>query len=312
MEQSDIAVDFEVILERLNYFFTDSQFTIESVQKDLQNRRVVSSPKDFITYLQTALLDEKLVEVRFNDSENLYFTKIIDSPQDDSSPEDDNSSTPAVGKSATISNQSARYISNLTHITTLPLEPGMGNYHIRNSQKVIMRIFTKSFAFEFGTYYRGISSSDSVPALDFDFPVIGRLLLGKREYRAKVTSGIDLRVTVTGKRKQPDLHTQVIDISASGMAILLGRRDANHFFKGEYRKFSITEGDKPFMDVNGKVIHVTAVRKHYGVTYICGIQLDLVTRDSIAKVESLVAKVQRIHLQSISGLSRETGFKLIV
>lgn len=306
MDQSQIPIDFEVILERLNHFFPATPFTIESVKKAIQSRQIIYNPNDFVSYLQTALLDEKLVEVRFDDNDNLFFTKIIDSPHKEDDP------TVQTGENETFSYTPGKYITRLTHITSLPLEPGIGNYHIRNSKKVVMRIFTKSFAFEYGTFFREVSANKNIPALDFDFPVIGRLLHGEREYRAKVTGDLDLIVKITGKRKQPDIITRVIDISASGMAFTLKKHDMKQFFIKETRAFSITLGDDHIIDVKGKVIHVTSVRKPYGVTYICGVELDLVTRKSVAQIESLVAKVQRAHLKAISGLSLETGFKLIV
>ncbi|WP_136809188.1 PilZ domain-containing protein [Desulfosediminicola flagellatus] len=302
MADQESAVDYDKLLKQLKGFFPGEGLNIESVKYDMNSRKLFIKPEDFLPYLQTALLDEKLIEVRFDYNDNPHFTRIIDWP----AKEKENASDEVRAASAP-----GAYFQDMTHITSLPMEPSIGNYHIKKSQSVVMRFFTKSFAVELCTTFLRTNKYENLPVLQFQFPVIGRLLKGEREYRAKVTKGFDLKVHITGKRKQPDIMTDIINVSATGLAFSLEKKDVNNFLENETRKLKVIKDGEELFKVNAKVRHVSRIRKRTSIAYFCGVELDLVTQSMTREVETLLATVQRAHLQALSGLSRETGYNLI-
>ena len=115
-----------------------------------------------------------------------------------------------------------------------------------------------------------------------------------------------------GKRKHGTLKTRVLDISASGMAFLISKDQQALFRVDEKRTVEILHDDMMLVRVNGNVRHISKVRGKKGTEFLCGIQFDLETRAVAAKVEAVVASVQRAHLKEISDLSIESGLNLIV
>lgn len=305
MAEQDTEIDYDSIISQLKFFYPGELFTFESVESDIITGKILHTPSDFLPYLQTALLDEKFIEVRFDGNELPHFTKIIDWHRKDVS--EDSEDLPHDQQA----DQPAAYFQDMTHITSLPLEPGIGNYHIRNSKKVIMRFFTKAFAVEMCTTFLSIDKDIDIPVLHFHFPDIFRLLYGVREYRAKVIKGFDLRVIIAGKRKQTDIVAQALNISVSGMAFSLQKKESTQFFADEVRKLKVLYNDEEILNLNAKVRHVTRIRKRTSIAFMCGVEFDIVTRGLAAEIESLVAMVQRAHLQSLSGMARETGYNLI-
>lgn len=306
MEEQETTIDYKQLLGQMKQFYPAEKFDSASLEHDIKSGKLFVRPEDFLPYLQTALLDDKLIEVRFDDNEIPHFTKIIDWPAKEKENDSDE-----VKPYEPVLPTPAAYFLDMSHITSLPIEPGIGNFHIRSSQRVVMRFFTKAFAVEFCTTFLSTDKDKDIPVLQFNFPFIGRLLKGEREYRARVIRGFDLKVHVAGKRKQPDITSNVINVSGSGIAFSLEKKDVEHFFDNEKRKLILIKDGEKLFDVNAKVRHVTRIRKRSSIAYYCGAELDLVTQSLSKEVGSLVATVQRAHLQSLSGMARETGYKLI-
>lgn len=301
MADDNEIINYENIFEKLKKYFPEGSFLEQSLNDDIDLSDIIYTPEGFLPYLQTALLDEKFIEVRFDDGDETYFTKIVDAPivkPDEDGEEQDEYIV-------------ASYFKEMSHIISLPLEPGMGNYFIRKSEKVVFRMFTKSLAVEFGTGFLEFVRHEEIPYMHFRFPVIGRLLHGEREYRAKVPGEVNLRVVVEGKRKQADIQSKMVDISVNGMAISFPRKNRGDFFTGESRRLTILEDEEVVLSSSCNVRHLTRVRQEDSIDNICGVQFDLETRELRQAIESLVARVQRAHLKKISGLARETGYNLI-
>jgi hypothetical protein len=72
----------------------------------------------------------------------------------------------------------------------------------------------------------------------------------------------------------------------------------------------VLNGEK-LAKVNGTVRHVSKIREKKGIQYRCGVQFDIPTRSLAATIETLVATVQRVHLQELSDLSEESGINLV-
>lgn len=301
MADKNEIINYQHIFDRLKYYFPDSLYLKKSFDKHTDLSDIIHTPAGFLPYLQTALLDEKFIEVRFDDGEDLYFTKIVDAPIEKTESEDEEQPEYVL----------AGYLKEMSHMISLPLEPGMGNFFIRKSEKVVFRMFTKSLAVEFGTSFLDFLRIDEIPYLHFRYPVIGQLLRGEREYRAKVSEEINLTVIIKGKRKQDDIETKMVDISVNGLATSFPRKNRGDIFVGETRSLTIFQDGEKLARVSCYVRHLTRVRQENSIDNISGVEFELATKDLRRKIESLVAMVQRAHLQKISGMARDTGYNLI-
>jgi len=193
---------------------------------------------------------------------------------------------------------------------SLPLEPGIGNVHIRHSKRIMIRMFLKNYAVELGCFYQDMVTVGGIPVLRLDFPSIGRIVRGAREFRAKVPSEYDLRILIVGKRRQGTITTKVADISASGCSFLIKKEEQFLFRVDETRTFEFIQDDMLLVRLTGTIRHVSKIRGKNGTEYVAGLQFDLVTRALAAEVERIVASVQRAHLKELSDLSEASGLDL--
>lgn len=296
------------VQRRMALFFSEEIYTLSMLEEAVETGDVFYKPTEILPYLQTALMDEKILEVEFDGLTRVYFSRIHDHlPELEEQQGDD-------GKTVLVEPEynQGDYLKLMTHLVTLPVEPGIGNLFIRHSKNILIRLFTTTYAVELGTFFQDLISVRDLPVLRLDFPVIGRIVRGAREFRAKVPEAMKLRVMVMGKRRHKTLTTRVMDISASGMSFAITKEQQELFRLDETRTVELLLDDMMLVRVNGNVRHVSKIRGKKGTEFICGIQFDLVTRAVAAKVESVVAQVQRAHLKELSDLSEESGLDLIV
>ena len=298
----------EPVQRRMALFFTEEIYTLNMLEEDVESGDVFYKPTEILPYLQTALMDEKILEVEFDGLTRVYFSRVHDHLPELEEQEDEEGKTVL----AEPEYNQGDYLKLMTHVITLPLEPGIGNLFIRHSKKVLIRLFTTTYAVELGTFFQELTTIRDLPVLRLDFPVIGRIVRGAREFRAKVPSTMKLLVMVMGKRRHKTLTTRVVDISASGMALAITKEQQELFKLEENRTVEILLDDLMLVRINGSVRHISKIRGKKGTEFLCGIQFDLVTRAVAAKVESIVAQVQRAHLKEISDMSEESGLDLIV
>ena len=294
------------IVDRLNLFFSDIVYTQNTLEEELDSRDVFYKPGDMLPFLQTALVDEKFVEVEMNGITQVYFTKIHDHPPETAEDDEDSDSDDKKEKY----NQ-GDYLKNMSHLITLPLEPGMGNYSIRYSERVLLRFFTSAYAVELGTFYQEQEIVGGIPVLRLDYPVIGRIVRGRREFRAKVPAEMDIKLMIIGKRKQKTITTRLINISVSGFAFSIKKEQQSDFVVDEERSMEIIINGVMELRVQGTIRHISKIRGKHGTEYLCGVQADLVTRALAARLEEIVAAVQRAHLRELAQLSTESGIKLV-
>jgi len=101
------------------------------------------------------------------------------------------------------------YLKLMNHLICLPLEPGMGNLHIRNSQRVMIRFFTSTSAIELGTFFQDLALVQDLPVLRLSFPVIGRQVRGARSFRAKVPATMNFTLLIKRERRvRSDIKTK--------------------------------------------------------------------------------------------------------
>lgn len=291
--------------QRLALFFADMVYSSEMIEEALDNGDIFYKPLDILPFLQTALLDEKIVEVELNGITQIYFSRVHDHPPDTEKEEETNAVPEASDYSP------GDYLKTMSHLITLPLEPGMGNYSIRFSSRILLRFFTATYAVELGTFFQETTAVKGLPVLRLDYPAIGRIVRGSREYRAKVPENMDIKIIVVGRRRQKTITTRLLDVSASGFAFAITKEQQDLFRIDEKRSMEIVIGNIQTVRINGLVRHISKIRGKKGTEYICGIHADLETRAVAAQLEGVVAAVQRAHLRELSELSMTSGINLL-
>lgn len=305
MAKADTESLSKRLVDRLNLFFSDIHYSQDMLQEELDTGDVFYKPPDILPFLQTALMDEKFVEVEMSGITQIYFTKIHDHPPDQKEETEDEEEEEKEKYNR------GDYLKKMSHLITLPLEPGMGNYSVRYADRIVLRFFTSAYAVELGTFYQSQDVVEGLPVLSLDYPAIGRIVRGSREFRAKVPNKMDIKLMIIGKRKQKTITTRLLNISVSGFAFAIKKEQQNDFAIDEERTMEIII--KGFMElrVQGTIRHISKIRGRHGTEYICGVQADLVTRALAARLEEIVASVQRAHLRELAQISNESGIKLV-
>ncbi len=296
------------IQKKLALFFPEDAYTYtyQVVEDGLESGDLMIKPGNMLTYLQTALLDDKVLEVELDGMTRIYFSRIYDDLPDLEEFEEDGE------KILKEPNYTAGdYLKLLSHIICLPLEPGMGNLHIRDSKKIMLRFFTASSAIEFGTFFQELAMVREIPVLRLAFPVIGRQVRGGRAFRAKVPSTMDFTVLVKKNRHRPDIQTRPIDISVHGMAIRVKKEEQYLFNEDDVCTIHCTLDGELKVKVDATVRHISKIREKKGIQYRFGVKFDLASRALAATIEALVASAQRAHLKELSDKSEKSGISLV-
>jgi len=310
MEQkkSDTKKFLQNIQKQIALFFPEDaySYTYQVVEDALDSGDLMIEPSSMLTYLQTALLDDKILEVELDGLPRVYFSRIYDDLPDLEEIEEDGEIVLKEPEYST-----GDYLKLTTHIICLPLEPGMGNLHIRDTRKVMIRFFTSSSAIEFGTIFQDLAMVREIPVLRLAFPVIGRLVRGTRAFRAKVPETMDFSILVKGNKQRPKIQTQPVDISIHGMAIQIQKKEQVLFQEDEVCTIHCLLNGELKAKVDGTIRHISKIRKKEGIQYRFGIKFDLSSQVLAAAIESLVASTQRAHLKELSDKSEESGITLV-
>ncbi len=306
MEDNNALSIYERVQKRLSMFFPDMIYTRESVEESLELGDIFYKATDVLPYLQSALFDEKVVEVELDGMSRVYFSRIYDDVPDLVPTEVEGEVVMTEPKY-----KAGSYLKNMTHIISLPLEPGIGNLNIRSTRRILLRLFTTSYAVELGTSFQDITEVRELPVLRLAFPIVGRIVRGAREFRAKVPEKLDMKVLVVGKRKQDSVTARIVDISVSGMSFSIKKNQQEFFKVDENRTLEFIIDGMMVVRLNGNIRHVSKIRGKKGTEYVCGVKFDLVTRALAAKIEGIVASVQRAHLKELYDKSVASGLDLI-
>lgn len=305
MEQNVDTPAIDRIQKRLQMFFPDDTYTEEEIRDEFDAGNIFSTAASILPYLQTALLDEKLIEVQFDSHSRIYFGRLADDPPPPADPIEGDEAVEEPEYNP------GEYLSSMSHVISLPVEPGLGNMHIRYSKTIILRFFTSSYAVELGTFYQEHTKVEDQPVLKLDYPVIGRIVRGAREYTAKVPNDLDLKVRFTIKGRKKPIIDDISDISAKTFSFCFDKGIEELLAIDDTHQFQILLGGEIIIEISGTIRMLTKARKQKSIENICTIQLDLSSRALASKVESTVATVQRAHLKEMAELAEESGYDLI-
>jgi len=127
------------------------------------------------------LLKEKILEIEINGMTRVYFSRINDDFPDLEESKNDAGELTLTEPTYTAGD----YLKLMSHIITLPIEPGMGNLHLRNSKKIVIRFFTSTSTVELGTFFQDLAIVREIPVLRLAFPVVGRQVRGGKSISGK-------------------------------------------------------------------------------------------------------------------------------
>ncbi len=297
------------VQKKLALFFPEDaySFTRQAIEDGMASGEFLTKSSEILPYVQTALLDEKILEVEIDGMTRVYFSRINDDTPDLEESEDEDGEITLVEPEYITGD----YLKLMNHLIILPIEPGMGNPQIRNSKKITIRFFTSTSAIELGTFFQDMTFVRELPVLRLAFPVVGRQVRGARAFRAKVPREMDFSLFIKGKRKRPDIRTKPIDISVNGLSFEVKKEQQRLFREGEICTIHCIIDGVLQVRVKGTVRHISKVREKKGIQYRCGVQLDLPTRSIAADIETIVASSQRAHLKELSEKSEESGINLV-
>ena len=203
------------------------------------------------------------------------------------------------------------YLTDMTHLVTLPLEPGLGNLHLRYSRFIVLRMFTKAFAVEMATTFEELGKVQEIPVLRLTYPVLARIVRNTREFRAKVIESLNFTVSLELGENAKEFLAAPVDISIRGMSFAVSKQDQRNIKINESYGMKLYLDDELRVSVGGTVKHLSRIRKKSGIEYVCGIEFDLPSKTTAAVIESLVAMIQRAHLKELADKSAWSGIDLI-
>lgn len=296
----------EDVRKKLQKYFPADVFPAEAVEQGVSVGDFLTDRTSILRYLQTALFDEKVLEIELDGRPRVYFSRLKDDLPD---PVEDVVDGELVLLEPDYT--PGQYLTEMTHLVILPVEPGLGNLHLRYSRKVVVRMFTSSFAVEMGSTFETLAMVRDLPVLRLNFPEIARIVRKAREYRAKVPDSLNFVVSFTTDGDDPELPAKPVDIGVKGLALTISKAQQRQIGIDSVYQLKLYLDDELLARLNGTVRHVSRVRKKSEIEYVCGFEFDLQTKTIAAVIESIVARVQRAHLKELAEKSDATGIDLI-
>ncbi len=294
------------VKQKLHLFFPGQTFPDEDIEEGLERGEILVERSKILPLLQTALFDEKVLEIELDGRPRVYFSRLKDDLPDYSEEEQEDDTIPDEPEY----NQ-GDYLKAMSYLVTLPLEPGLGNMHLRHSRFIVLRMFTNTYAVELATTFENLAKAGDLPVLRLSFPTLARIVRNAREFRAKVPESMDFSVVVNVNKKLPALTTIPIDISIKGMCFSMTQEEQKLFLMDTVHSLKLFVNDELVTSLDGTIKHLSKVRKKGGIEYICGVEFDLVTPTLAALIETTVATVQRTHIKDLAEKSDASGIDLI-
>jgi hypothetical protein len=294
------------IQQQLRHFFPGQNFPEQEVEEGLEKGEIFTEKLKILPFLQTALFDEKVLEVELDGKPRIYFSRLQDDLPDHTEDEEENEILSDEDEYSP-----GDYLTKMSHIVTLPLEPGLGNLHLRYSRFIVLRMFTNTYAIEMGTTFEDLTRVGDLPVLRLSFPTLAKISRNAREFRAKVPEVMDFTVLIKMGKKLKTITTAPLDISIKGMSFSMSQDEQKLFLPDAIHSLQLYLNDELVAGLDGTVKKLSKVRKKGGIEYICEVEFDLITPILAAVIETTVASVQRAHLKDLAEKSDVSGVKLI-
>lgn len=290
----------------LQQFYPSQPYSKNELGEKIEKGEILTKEEDILPFLQTALFDEKILEVELNKRPELYFSRLQDTTTAVESSTINNSGEQAVGEYSP-----GDYLYDLDYIVTLPLEPGLGSLRLRQSSTILLRMFTKDFGIEMGTTFRAMTRIDDLPVLQLSYPTFARIEPNSREFRAKVPDHHDFTVEIEREDGSLEINTKPIDVSRKGMAIAVDKLEQRQLKLDDELFLKLYIEDELRARLSSRVRHLSKIRKRMGIEYRCGVEFDLSSRTITSVMESIVAATQRAHLKALAEIAASRGIELL-
>lgn len=309
----------EDIFNTLQQFYPGETFPEPEIRQAVAAGEIIDDPQKILPFLLTCLVDEKVLEVEVDGVPKIYFSRLQDHPPEEvpeKEEEDETEEPPADVVQEKLEDEmpvytEGDYLSDLDHLLILPLEPGMGNLFLRQSHTVVMRMFTRSLAVEMCSHFKELTKVGNLPVIRLNYPVILRKIRNRREYRAKVIDGLDCIASVEIDEELDPLNFTIADISVSGIALSMTRKEHKLFQEGNNLPIKLYIDDELRVAVDTTIRRLKKLRKRQRVEYICGLEYQEPSKYTAAALESIVAEVQRAHLKELADKANAGGFDAI-
>jgi PilZ domain len=294
-------IDVHSLLQQL---FGDAPPPPEEMEAAMARGEILVEGSLILPYLQTALLDEKVVEVQLDGLPTVYFSRLKDHPEAWANSGEEEEETSEIREGG--------YLAAMSHLIALPLEPGLGNLHLRNSRSILLRILTNKLAVEMITSFVEVTSVEEIPVLRLAFPRVARLVANAREYRAKVSDTLNIVLVVTlDDENGTEIEARPVDVSIRGLSLSVGKKDQRQFKLYQPYSLKLFVDDELLIRIEATVRHLSRLRKRNSIEYLCGFEYEFRNKTQTAVIESIVALVQRAHLKELAAKAEVSGFTLI-
>ena len=294
------------LLHRLQEVFPAPPLTLAQAEALVASGELLVTQQDILPYLQTALLDEKVLEVELDGLPTVYFSRLKDHPEaarDEENEEDgDEKEKPKEGA----------YLLAMSHLVVLPLEPGLGNLHLRNSRSVVLRMFTNRQAVEMASSFVELLTVEELPVLRLAFPQMARMVENAREYRAKVPDSLNIILTLSlDDEEETEIETRPANVSLRGLSLSMRKKEQRLLTLHHPYSLKLFVDDELLIRIDATVRHLSRLRKRTTVEYLCGVEYEFRNKTQAAVIESIVALVQRAHLKDLAAKAEVSGIPLI-
>ena len=276
----------------------------EEIEAAIAKGDLLVDPGQILPYLQTALLDEKVLEVQLDGLPTVYFSRLKDHPE----------AMAAEDEGGEIDKRSREgdYLTAMNHLIVLPLEPGLGNLHLRHSRAILLRMFTNKLAVEMATSFVELTTVEEIPVLRLSFPVLARMVTSAREFRAKVPDSLNILLTLAFDDEEgTEIEARPANVSIRGLALSMRKTEQRLLRLHNPYSLKLYVDDELLIRIDATVRHLSRLRKRTSIEYICGLEYEFRNKTQAAVIESIVAMVQRAHLKELAAKAEISGITLI-
>lgn len=272
--------------------------------------KIIDSPAAILDLLEKMLLGEENVEIQLNDRTRVFFTQFLDHL-----PELLEIPNPTTGEITYREPpyRSCFYLRDKDHLLIAPLEPPIGNAHIRSSEGVTFRFFQGVNAVEGEVAFQKVLAVRGEPAIQIGYPANFRVYRKRRHFRADVTMGV--QVMVRAMRPGLKKEGRLFDISAGGASFEILPEDRDKYPLGEMLTLTVLQDEDESFQVKGYIRNVydapvsTGGRRRVK-RLLCGVQFDLPDSRTAMRIDELVAGIQREKLSRVMARQRAARAEL--
>ncbi len=304
----------KIVYRQIKEFFPAAEMSLKEVEDALADGHILVEKEDILRYVQAALLDEKVLEIRHDGLPTKYFTRLADwvPPKDEVKESSDKEAAveTADGGEEQKNYKEGDYLLEMTHLFSFPVEPDIGNIQLQDSTSICIKMSISGFALEFGTTFLQQETVGANPVLKLAFPSIARMIRSSKVYRAKVTESVAFTAVLkVGKKKIPAVP---VNISVKGITVAIEKEQNELFIEGDTVNICFFLEEKEVGSVSSFFRQSMKIRNERGLQHLCELEFHLCNLAETSVVESLVAKVQRVHLKELAEKSDVFGVNLVM